>query len=53
MLEDQNLPEPVDDQASWVEDTPKLPTIPQPEDWNEDEIPAAPKVSSWGGSGGF
>lgn len=49
-----HAPEVVDDQASWTEDTPKLPSVVKPEDWNEDDtVPAAPKVSSWGGSGGF
>lgn len=52
-LDEQHVPETIDDQASWVEDTPKLPSVVQPEDWNEDDVPAAPKVSSWGGSGGF
>lgn len=53
-LEEVHVPEPVEDPASWAEDTPKLPSVVQPEDWNEDDtVPAVPKVSSWGGSGGF
>lgn len=51
-LEDTHVSEVVEDQTSWVDDTPKLPVVAQPEDWNEDE-PSAPKVSSWGGGGGF
>jgi len=51
-LDDVHVAEPVEDQSSWVDDTPKLPVVAQPEDWNEDE-PTAPKVSSWGGGGGF
>lgn len=48
-----HVPEPVDEQPDWGEDTLKLPSVAQPEDWNGDETVPAPKVSSWGGSGGF
>ena len=51
-LDDVHVPEPVDDQASWVDDG-KIPVVAQPEDWNDDDTTAAPKVSSWGGGGGF
>lgn len=50
-LEEVHAPEVVEE-GSWVDDTPQLPVLKQPEDWNEDE-PTATKVSSWGGSGAF
>jgi len=53
-VEETHAPEVVDDQTSWAEDTPKLPSVAQPEDWNEDDTaPAVPKVTSWGGGVGF
>jgi len=53
-LDEPHIPETTEDQTSWVEDSAKLPSVAQPEDWNEDEtLPTAPKVSSWGGGGGF
>lgn len=52
-VDDGYVPEPVDD-AVRLDDTPKLPAVSQPEDWNEDDTaPAAPKVSGWGGGGAF
>lgn len=51
-LDEVHVPEPVDDQASWAEEG-KIPVVAQPEDWNEDDTVSAPKVSSWGGGGGF
>lgn len=49
------VPERVDEQqGDWNDDQPKLPSVVQPEDWNDDDtLPSAPKVSSWGGSGAF
>lgn len=52
-LPEPHAPEPVDEATDWIEDTPKLPSVAQPEDWNDDEAAPAPKVSSWGGSGAF
>jgi len=52
-VEAPHAPEPADEPADWIEDTPKLPSVAQPEDWNDDETAPAPKVSSWGGSGAF
>jgi len=52
-IQDAQIPEPVEEPGDWIEDTPKLPTVAQPEDWNDDETTPAPKVTSWGGSGAF
>jgi len=54
-IQEVHVPEPVEEQADWTtDDTPKLPSVAQPEDWNDDEtLPSAPKVSSWGGGGQF
>jgi len=43
----------VAEEANWVDDTPKIPVVAAPEDWNEEETPAAPKAATWGGSSGF
>jgi len=53
-IADTHAPEPIDEAADWNEETPKLPTVPQPEDWNDEEtVPLGPKATSWGGSGAF
>lgn len=54
-VQDAPIVEPAEETADWIEDTPKLPAVQQPEDWNDEEVaPAGPKpVASWGGSGGF
>lgn len=35
---------------SWAEELPKIATVVAPEDWNEDDTPAAPKTATWGGA---
>jgi len=52
-IQEAHIPEPVEEPGDWIEETPKLPSVAQPEDWNDDDTVPAPKVSSWGGSGAF
>lgn len=35
---------------NWSEEVPKIPAVVAPEDWNEDDTPAAPKSATWGGA---
>lgn len=53
-LQELQAAEPVDEQPEWHDETPKLPVVQQPEDWNDEEtVTTGQKVASWGGSGGF
>lgn len=53
-VEEAHVADVVEETGNWVDDSIKIPVVAAPEDWNEEETPAAPKTATWGGgSTGF
>lgn len=54
-IEEPHTADVVEETGNWAEEAPKILPVAAPEDWNEDDTPAAaaPKAATWGGSSGF